>query len=355
MPGLLTAERRTAREHLLEHVAVPHLRLDDVDPGVPHRRAEAEVRHHGADDGRTREPPLLLQRDRARGEHLVPVDDPTLRVGEERSIRVAVVRDAGVGARRSDHAGHDLRVERPAPCVDVRAVRLVEDRVHLGPETPEHLGRERRGRPVRAVDDDLHAVESRLGGGHHVVEVVTDAVRHRHHLADPTILGRGSGGDLGLDLGLDLVGELEAERAEELDAVVLGRVVRGADHDAGTHLEIGRQERDGRRRLHPGEDHVGTRRPDPIGERPLQRLPRGSGVAPDHERRKVMLVPPEHDDRRTSQREREVVGQVAPVHAAHAVGSEELPHRRAKATRRSRGGGVGRPATGSAGGATLTA
>ena len=79
----------------------------------------------------------LAHRQRARREHLVAVDDRTVGIGEQRPIGVAVERDTGVGAEADHRLGHDLRVEGAAPVVDVLAVGLVVDGVHLGPEAPQ--------------------------------------------------------------------------------------------------------------------------------------------------------------------------------------------------------------------------
>ena len=61
-----------------------------------------------------------------------------------------------------------------------------------------------------------------------------------------------------LDLLLGLVGQLVPGAVEELDAVVLGRVVRGGDDDA----EVEREQRDRRRRQHAGEHGVAARLDD---------------------------------------------------------------------------------------------
>ena len=56
-----------------------------------------------------------------------------------------------------------------------------------------------------------------------------------------------------LDLVLEVVGELHPVAGEELDAVVLGRVVGSGDHDAGVGAELGGEERNRRRGLDAGE------------------------------------------------------------------------------------------------------
>ena len=140
--------------------------------------------------------------------------------------------------------------------VDVPAVGLAADRVHRGAGAAVHLGRDRGGGAVRAVDDDAC---SPVSGRSTVDEQVREVV------ARPRRAGRGPGrrrrrsgrwsserpGDDGpLDRGLDGVGQLVAAAAEQLDAVVGHRVVAGRDHDAevgavsaGQEGERGRRQR----------------------------------------------------------------------------------------------------------------
>ena len=69
-----------------------------------------------------------------------------------------------------------------------------------------------------------------------------------------------------LDLLLRRVGQLVARRVEELDAVVLGRVVRRRDDDA----EVEREQRDRGRRQHAAEDAVAAGGDDAARERLLE-------------------------------------------------------------------------------------
>ena len=80
-----------------------------------------------------------------------------------------------------------------------------------------------------------------------------------------------------LDLLLRRVDELLTVAVEELDAVVLGRVVRRGDDDA----EVEREQRDGGRRQHAGEHGVPARLHDAARERFLERLTRRARVPPE--------------------------------------------------------------------------
>ncbi|MNL33878.1 hypothetical protein D3C87_1558120 [compost metagenome] len=59
---------------------------------------------------------------------------------------------------------------------------------------------------------------------------------------------------------LDFVRQLGALSGEKLDAVIVVRIVRSADHDACFGMEGARQIGDGRCRHRAQEHHIGTRR-----------------------------------------------------------------------------------------------
>ena len=80
-------------------------------------------------------------------------------VDGEKAIGVAVEGEAEVGTARHDLGGEGFGVGGTAAVVDVGAVGVVGDGVHLGAEARQHLGRDGRGGAVGAVDHDAHAGE----------------------------------------------------------------------------------------------------------------------------------------------------------------------------------------------------
>ena len=84
-----------------------------------------------------------------------------------------------------------------------------------------------------------------------------------------------------LDLALDLVGELEAVRPEQLDAVVVVRVVRGRDHDAEVGAHGAREHGDRRRRHRAGQQHVHADRGEAGDQRGLDHVAGEAGVLAD--------------------------------------------------------------------------
>ena len=135
--------------------------------------------------------------------------------------------------------------------------------MHLGAEAAEGVGREAGVRAVGAVDDDPQPGQIRAESLEHVLEVRVG--RDLDAFDRALILGRRSG-EQRLDLLLGFVGELPAATVEELDPVVLGRVVRGGDDAA----EVERLQRHGRSRQHPGDHAVAAGRDDTARERLLE-------------------------------------------------------------------------------------
>ena len=118
-----------------------------------------------------------------------------------------------------------------------------------GAELLAGLGRDPGVGPVGAVDDDLQAREV---GAEPLDDVLEVAVRRDAHVVDRPRLALERRVEQRLDLLFRLVGQLLAVAVEDLDPVVLGRVVGRGDDRA----EIERQQRDGGCRQHPGEHRV---------------------------------------------------------------------------------------------------
>ena len=234
MARLLAAEHASFPPESFEHVPIAHIRRQDANPVLLHQPVEAEIRHHG---DRYELDAELRRQD---GEDLIPVHDLAHRVDREHPVAVAVERDSEVGSGVDDRPAQGGKVGRAAAFVDVRPVGIGADRGHLGPERRERLGRDPRVGAVCAVDHDSAAAEIGAETLDHVLEIAVGG--------DVDAVDRAAARlwsvEQRLDLVLRAVGELVAVGVEELDAVVLGRVVRGRDHDA----EIEREERHGRGR-----------------------------------------------------------------------------------------------------------
>ena len=111
-------------------------------------------------------------------------------------------------------------------------------------------------------------------------------------VVDPARLAELGGGDARqrqrhrpLDRLLDVVGKLRARRAEELDPVVVERIVRCADDDPGGQPERAREIGDRRRGQRTRKIDVDARRRQSRFERRLEQVTRDPRVLADEDRR----------------------------------------------------------------------
>ena len=98
---------------------------------------------------------------RQQRENLIPVDHPAALIAQHATIAVAVVRDAQPRSG-CEHARRQLlSVFAADPGVDVAAVGGVAQADDLGAKRPQHHRTRRARRPVRGVEHDAPARESR--------------------------------------------------------------------------------------------------------------------------------------------------------------------------------------------------
>ena len=108
----------------------------------------------------------------------------------------------------------------------------------LEPQAREQRRRDGRRRAVRAVDRpsrEPRTVSRERFRKHRaqVIEIRADEIRLRNGAGWPSAGAPRRIGDDRLDLALDPLGELLAAARKHLDAVVLERIVRSGNHDAG--------------------------------------------------------------------------------------------------------------------------
>ena len=240
--GLFAAQVVVALAHALEHVPVPDAGFLDGDAGFAHGDLQAKVAHHRGNQGVVLQLAEVLHGGGHDRHDLVAVDDGSLVVHGQATVGVAVVGDSEVRAVFNHGCLQVLKVGGTVAVVDVDAVGFGTDDNHLGTRGGEDLRGAAAGSAVRAIQDDLHAVQAVRQGLQQVHDVAVFGIReagHPSHVpADGTVLGLLH---RGFDGVFERVVKLLAATGQELDAVVGRRVVRGGDHHAEVRTEVGHQ------------------------------------------------------------------------------------------------------------------
>ena len=226
---------------------------------------EAEVRHHRDDDEVDAEA-------RARGSPGSGLRRAlaTL-VHREHAIAVSI-EGTPVEARATVVVGR--QVGRAAADVDVRSVRLDPDGVHLDASCSNTRGANVANAPLAQSTPIRSPVESAPKRLDDVCEVT---------LSSPSTLSidppPGPEASSSASIASSSSSRLPAVAVEELDAVVLGRVVGGRDDGS----ELLGEKRDRRGRQHAGEDGGAAGRGDALGKCFLERGARTASVSPDED------------------------------------------------------------------------
>ncbi len=159
-------------------------------------------------------------------------------IEDHHPVRIAIQTDAHIRPMRHHGLGRGFGMGGTAAIIDIRAIRGDAHGDHLGPQFPQHIGRRLIGGAIGAIDHHLQPVQPQPGRKGGLDEFLIPPAPILDPLGPPYVFGLGRR-DVAikqrLDLGLGLIAQLKAVGAKELDAIVLMRVVAGADH----HAQIG--------------------------------------------------------------------------------------------------------------------
>ena len=237
---------------------------------------------------------------------MIAVDQFAFFIDAEAAVSIPVVCNADVRSLLKHRPLQGLQMCRSAAVIDVHSARECMDHLYIGAEAAQHLRHRLVGGTVRTVEHDLHAVEALCTGAHHIVDVLIEKIIAILH--NPDVLARGTrrvvirleAADELFEFILHSVRQFVAVAAEELDAVVGKRIVRGRDHDACHRLVRAREIGDRRRRNHARQQSSAARRADARRQRRLEHLARDACIAPDQNTRAHIRTRSEIERRRTS-------------------------------------------------------
>ena len=239
MAALFAADVEVLGEHGFDDVAVADFCAKDAAMVFAECVVESEVAHDGGDEGIFCEGASANVIHCGDGEDFVAVHDVAFFVAELEAVGVAIVADADVCAGFADEACDFFGVGAAAAGVDVSSVGFVVKDAGAGTEFTENPRGAFVGGAVGDIHGDVDAFEgeSFWKAGFGVFDVAAKGVVNALGLADFTSSGADAfdfaAEDEVFDALLDFVVEFVAVVAEKFDAVVLIRIVRGAEDDAG--------------------------------------------------------------------------------------------------------------------------
>ena len=233
-----------------------------------------------------------------------------------------------------DGCGKSLGIDGAAAFIDVETVRLVGDGHHLGAKITKRVGRGSIGRPVGAIDNNLHAIKTDIRRQRRFREfhIAPDGVQHPAGTAEQFRLGQldGPGCQLG-NAELDGIIKLEPIRAEQLDAIIVMRVVACRNHHPEMGAKRACQIGDARCRHRPEQAAVHADGGESCNKRRFHHIAGHSGVLADHDKRPsgpvFRVVVDEPAAGRQRQADNRLGGHCPGIDpCAHPVGTEHSCH-----------------------------
>src|SRR6185369_13594153 len=239
MPGLLSPKVIPTLAHLLDNITVTHICLDDLAPGFPHRYVKPHVAHDRCDQSIFPQFFMFDHISGTDGHNLVSVHLVSILVHENDPVCVSIQSNSEVGAMDLDRLAHHFRMERAAPGIDVRPVRLHPYRYDLRSQLFEHSRCNLVGGTIGTVENDLHPRQ---------IKVLRKSALEKHDVTSGSVIypvglsylcsDRTKRIDLFgeqelFNLQLDIVGKLEPVLEEKLYSVVLKSIMGCRDHYSG--------------------------------------------------------------------------------------------------------------------------
>ena len=189
---------------------------------------------------------------------------------QDGAVRIAIKCNPGVGPRLQHPLAQMFHMQSPAIEVDVAPVRLIEHGSYFSPRFAKQIRCKRRRRTVAAIQHDAHSTQPNRQCGKQKVEIRPGCkTRLQTRGRGVRLHSRQNAENFFFDFMLFRIRQLIAGSRENLDAVVLKRIVRCRDHHARGKAPGARQPRDSRR-CH----HTRKLRPNPGAFQPPGKLRR---------------------------------------------------------------------------------
>lgn len=241
--ALFPAEVVAAPEHFIDDVFVTHTSADDFATSLFDGGVESRVAHDGGDEGFFRKGAFGKHIQGGDSHDVIAIYQISAFVTKQDAIRVTIVSDPHVRAKFTDARVDVLGMHGAALFVNVRAIGLIGDDDDFRTQFPEHTGSGFIRRAVGAINHNAHSFkcEASRERGFGLLDVSSQGVVY----ADGFANGTGGGAnvldlaaeDEAFDLRFNRVIQFVTVGAEEFNSVIVVRIMRGGDDNAGIGSE----------------------------------------------------------------------------------------------------------------------
>ena len=328
MARLLAAQVAPAFAHPFTDIAITHLGAVQAQAERGEVPFQPQIRHDGGHDAAARKPPRAVPEAGDGRQDLVAIDDLAQLIDQGQPVGVAVQGNAQIGTAFSHQLGQASGRGGAARMIYVESIGADAGGHHLSAELPQHGGRDLVGSAMGAIDGNAQAIEAEalreagLGGFDVAARRILEPARAPQPGRPREGIGQVPGLHQRLDLGFLRVGELQAIRAEQLDAVILIGVVARRYHHPEIRAQAAREHGDGRRGQGPDDHHIHARADEAGGECRFQHVPRQARILADHHAMAMRAAVEELPRRLTEAQRRAGIHWRRIRRAADAIGAE---------------------------------
>ena len=242
MTALLAAQTAAVLHHIFIDVLVADLGFGIVDAKLVKGFVETEVRHNGGDNGVAQQLATLLHVLAVNIENVVAGDHIAFFIHTQAPVGIAVIGKAHIQTVIQHKPAKDIDMGGTGIGVDVVTVGIGIDDIGFGAQRVKNRFCHIPAGTVGAVQTHLHTLERVHTQRDQITDVAVTAGDIVHRPSDLIPLGQGkflpglSEGfhrpvEIGFDQSNDALIHLLTEGIDQLDAIVVIRIVAGGDHD----------------------------------------------------------------------------------------------------------------------------
>ena len=247
MAALLTTDTAAVLCHVLVDILIAHSGLGIANALFVKSLIQTKVGHNGSNNGVGQELATLFHIAAIDVQNMIASNDIAFLVHTQAAICIAIIGKTYVQALLDDKLLQTLNVSGSRIVVDIQAIRLVIDDVGICAESIKDRFGEIPGASIRTIQTDLDTLEGVDAQRDQVAHIAVAACHIVHSAADVLTMGKGQLRPVlvkYMELAIDVVLHQQqsffwhflAVTVDQLDTVIVVRIVAGRDHDTAVEI-----------------------------------------------------------------------------------------------------------------------